>query len=102
MVKTITVEAGDKLRDGEVAIWEKDDAHPDGEVYVTNRPGRAYRVGLTPAVQRALGEGRLEQVEDDANDAPKRGASRRTFPARKEEPAADPPADQMSGSQTSE
>jgi len=102
MVKTITVEAGEKLRAGEVAIWEKDAAHPDGEVYVTNRPGRAYRVGLTPAVQRALGEGRLEQVDDDTDDAPKRGTSRRTFAARKDEPVADPPADQTGGSQTSE
>lgn len=71
MVKTITVEAGEKLREGEVAIWEKDDAHPNGEVYVTNRPGRAYRVGLTPAVQRALGEGRLEQVDDDTDEPTK-------------------------------
>ncbi len=71
MVKTITVEAGEKLREGEVAIWEKDDAHPNGEVYVTNRPGRSYRVGVTPAVQRALGEGRLEQVDDDSDEPTK-------------------------------
>jgi hypothetical protein len=80
MVKTITVETGDKLREGEVAIWQKDDAHPEGEVYVTNRPGGAYRVGLTPAVQRALGEGRLEQVDDDTSEPTKVRVKRQSPP----------------------
>ena len=97
MVKTITVEAGKKLREGEVAIWEKDDAHPDGEVYITNRPGKTCRVGLTSAVQRALGEGRLEQVDDNTDEPAKvrvkRQSTHRTTDATPREAGEEPTTD---------
>lgn len=68
---TIKVQAGEKLREGEVAIWERDEAHPGGEVYVARRTGGVRTVARTALVQRALGEGRLEQVDDDPDEPTK-------------------------------
>lgn len=44
-----------------VAFWERDRAHPGGEVFVT--VGATVRVAETPEVQRALRWGRLVRVE---------------------------------------
>lgn len=41
-----------------VALWDRDDEHPDGEVMVVN-DGKAYEVAETAAVKRAISEGRL-------------------------------------------
>lgn len=56
MADLITVEAA--RDDGRVALWEKDPAHPDGEVFIASGTGR-HEVARTPAVLRALAEGRL-------------------------------------------
>lgn len=56
MAEWMTVEAA--RDDGRVALWEKDPAHPDGEVFVAGGNGR-HEVARTPAVLRALAEGRL-------------------------------------------
>lgn len=47
--------------DGRVALWEKHPDHPDGEVYVADGTG-GCEVARTPAVLRALAEGRLIEV----------------------------------------
>lgn len=56
MADLITVEA--TREDGRVALWEKHPDHPDGEVFVAGGNGR-HEVARTPAVLRALAEGRL-------------------------------------------
>lgn len=44
--------------DNRVALWERDEAHPDGEAFVVN-DGKSYRVAETGMVKRLLGEGTL-------------------------------------------
>ena len=59
----ITVKgAGD---DNKVVLWEKDDAHPDGEIFVSN-DGKERRVAETAAVQRKIAEGLLVKVGSTA------------------------------------
>ena len=56
MASYITVKgAGDDRR---VVLWEKDAAHPDGEIFVSN-DGKEYKAGETPAVKRKLASGEL-------------------------------------------
>jgi len=47
--------------DGKVAIWESNERHPKGEIFIANTKG-AHEVAQTPAVMRAISEGKLEQV----------------------------------------
>lgn len=54
--EVIVVEAAQE--DGRVALWEKHPDHPGGEVYITAGSGR-HKVARTPAVLRALAEGKL-------------------------------------------
>jgi hypothetical protein len=49
-----------------VALWDKDDAHPNGEVYIAG-PQRgeeavAVEVARTPAVMQALSQQRLQEI----------------------------------------
>lgn len=64
-VRTINVKGNSK--DNRVALWEKNEAHPNGEIFVVN-DGKNYQVAETAAVKRLLGEGSL--VEGEAGDAP--------------------------------
>jgi hypothetical protein len=62
MADTITIGPGEKLEAGQVAIWERDARHPDGEIYLADgdEPIEAYRTG---AVQARIADGRLVETE---------------------------------------
>ena len=55
----ITVMAG--RPDGQVVLWEVNEAHPGGEAWITG-DGRSVQVALTAAVQRKLDSGELIRV----------------------------------------
>jgi hypothetical protein len=62
MAELMTVVAGNA--DGRVALWERDPAHPGGEVFIAGNGGPAVRVARTPAVLRALALGLLVPVTE--------------------------------------
>lgn len=54
-----------------VALWERDAAHPNGEVWIAGPD--PVEVGDTVAVQQALTDGKLEKVSaTEAKQEPKR------------------------------
>lgn len=55
--------------DDKVVLWERNAAHPEGEVFLSN-DGKARQAALTPAVQARLREGRLEEVGGDEAKEP--------------------------------
>jgi hypothetical protein len=69
--------------DSRVALWERDPAHPGGEVQVVG-DGQAIAVALTPAVAAQLRDGRLVAVAAAARlpapTAPSRPVSLRLQP----------------------
>lgn len=83
---TITVKPGPKLAPGQVAIWDRDAAHPGGEVFLAKphtddaEQGPEIEVAETGAVTQALADGRLARAdkrrgrrpaaEEDEADAP--------------------------------
>lgn len=92
---TITVRAHPDLPEGEVALWERDDLHPDGEVYIV-ADGRECEVGETPAVNAGLATKRLARVErraarESQPEAPARAPSQSRRPAQAK-PEAKPEA----------
>jgi len=64
MTELIKVKAADP---NQVALWERHEDHPDGEVFVYGAD--PFTVALTPRVQRLLNRGALVNVEDDAPTA---------------------------------
>lgn len=55
----ITVKgAGD---DGKVVLWERNDAHPEGEIFVSN-DGKDRKVAETAGVQRKIAAGEMVKV----------------------------------------
>lgn len=91
---TISVKPGERLRPGEVALWERHEDHPDGEVFIAAPPAGgtagSYRVAQTPEVLARLGDGRLVRAgrardEDDEDEAPAEEAppARMAAPARR-------------------
>lgn len=58
-MEIVTVKSG--LKGSQVALWERDPRHPDGEVYLAGA-GTA-EVALTGRVQRYLKDGRLVRVD---------------------------------------
>jgi hypothetical protein len=72
MANTITIGPGEKLEPGQVAIWERDALHPDGEIYLADgdEPIEAAR---TAAVQARIADGRL--VETEARPKAQRAAT---------------------------
>lgn len=56
----ITVKAADPTR---CALWERDPAHPDGEVFVSGE--QTFQVALTAFVQRKLKTGDLVEVKTE-------------------------------------
>ena len=66
---TIRVKPGPKLAPGQVAIWDRDEAHPDGEVFLAKpQPDDTEQepeieVAETAGVLQALGDGRLARAE---------------------------------------
>lgn len=55
--------------DNRVVLWERDKAHPNGEVFVTN-DGKAVEVAETARVKRLLQEGVLVKVTKAKADVP--------------------------------
>ncbi len=55
--------------DGRVVVWEKNPAHPNGEVFVVGDQ-KEKRVALTSAVLAELSKGRLEIVFASSHAAP--------------------------------
>lgn len=51
--------------DNRVVLWERDAAHPEGEVFVVN-DGKAVEVAETAAVKRLLRDKRLMQDSEPA------------------------------------
>lgn len=70
--------------EGKVALWDRDDRHPNGEVFVTGN-GEAVKVANTVAVRDAIRRGALVEVQPEKADAPK--------PEIKPEPAKTPITD---------
>jgi len=68
MVDLITVCAG--LNDGRIAIWDRHPDHPGGELILAG-DGSEARAARTPAVLRALADGRLVEVEAVADRTPR-------------------------------
>lgn len=66
MATHITVQPGPNLQPGEVALWEVDSAHPEGEVMISaphkGEETKSFEVGRTTAVNARLGDGRLVEV----------------------------------------
>lgn len=65
----IRVHASPKLRAGEVALWEKDEEHPDGEIFIDNNMDKdgkpiVHEVAETPMVADAIIKGRLVRVRN--------------------------------------
>ncbi len=61
MAEIIKVKAADP---NQVALWERHEDHPDGEVFVSGR--HMVEVALTAKVQRLLANGTLVKVEPEA------------------------------------
>lgn len=51
-----------KVEKGRVVLWERDRAHPDGEVYIVGGREGVFEVGDTSAVQRRIKDGLLVEV----------------------------------------
>ena len=49
-----------------VAIWERDDAHPDGELLLSGDSTIVHAVADTPGVRTAIRQGRLVEFAPDA------------------------------------
>lgn len=54
--------------DNKVVLWERNKAHPNGEVFLSN-DGKARQVALTPAIKTRLREGRLEEADAETETA---------------------------------
>jgi len=57
-METISVKATDETK---VGIWERNEDHPDGEIFVSG--DAVVKVAKTPAVNRALARGLIVEVE---------------------------------------
>jgi hypothetical protein len=75
MARTITVAPGPNLQPGEVAIWEVDERHPDGEVFLAKahkgEDDPTIEVARTNAINTRLGDGRLIECEARPKPAPR-------------------------------
>lgn len=91
---TITVAPGPKLKPGQVAIWEKADEHPDGEVYLAaphqGQEAETADVARTGEVSKRLSDGRLVEVRRSRR--PQEPASEAASPITLVPPAAPPAA----------
>jgi hypothetical protein len=50
------------LKDNRVALWERHNAHPGGEVFVAGKDAQPVEVALTAQVERLLGIRHLVEV----------------------------------------
>ena len=64
MAKTIRVRPGDNLIEREVACWERDADHPDGEIFIVEGDDPT-EVALTAKVEERLADGRLVRIAKD-------------------------------------
>ena len=49
------------LSDRRVLHWERDEAHPTGEIFIVNN-GKVFEVAETAAIKRLLGEEKIQRV----------------------------------------
>jgi hypothetical protein len=61
-VEIITVKSNRK--DNRVALWEKDERHPEGEIFVAGE--KVVKAAKTPAVAKKLRDGELVEVKAGA------------------------------------
>lgn len=82
MTKTSTVRVLSLLAPGQVALWERSDDHPGGEVFISSTT--PVLVALTPAVRDAISRGRLVLVPPEAvTDEPTTGDTPPPAPAKR-------------------
>lgn len=55
---TKTVKVKGTGKDNKVVLWERNEAHPKGQIFVANN-GRVVEVAETPQVRQLIAEGRL-------------------------------------------
>lgn len=67
MIDIIKVKATNT--DGRVALWNRDAAHPNGEVFISG-DGAVVEVANTAAVRAAIKAGALVEVQPEAAKAP--------------------------------
>lgn len=58
----IMIEAGSATKKGQVAIWERDDAHPDGEIYLVGGDA-PIEVEETALVRERMAKDLIVRVE---------------------------------------
>lgn len=68
MSDLILVKAG--RNDGKVALWERDENHPDGEVWVDGTQPEPVSVYPTEAVRTKIAQGVLVEVKPEKKAAP--------------------------------
>lgn len=71
MANTISVKGAGN--DNRVILWERHEAHPDGEIFLSN-DGKARQVAETAAVQRKLADGALVKAGTQPAAAPSQPA----------------------------
>lgn len=82
----ITVKVTRPETDTRVVVWERDDAHPNGEVFIAG-PGE-FQVAETDRVHEALRSGRLQRVEQKPK-VPKQAAKKESGGKGGEQPPQD-------------
>lgn len=87
-IELITVKSGRK--DNKVALWEKNDEQPGGEVLVYGK--KVVQVARTPLVNRRLADGELVET-NEAPSEPAQPDNVVTGTATTPEPADNPPAE---------
>jgi hypothetical protein len=92
MAKTITVAAGPTCAPGQVAIWEINPEHPDGEVFLAapqaGQEAEAVEVARTPEVSKRLSDGRLVETDEKPKARPAEQASAAGAGESRQHPAA--------------
>lgn len=99
MPPMITVVPGPNVRAGEVAIWERHAAHPDGELYVAHGDGPTL-AAPTSLVSDRISKGRLLQVIEPSAPAaaapePDQGVPPDTDQQTTTDTGQEPPADPL-------
>lgn len=93
----MTVRITDAVPEGRVVMWERDDAHPDGEIYIA-KPSKEdqkntvnaevkaneFQVGDTAFVHEKIRNGELEEVKQSSAKATSSEEKTATTTAKKE------------------
>jgi hypothetical protein len=63
------VQAGNRYHKGKIILWEVNEDHPGGTIFITEGSGD-HDVGLTPLVERRIRTGDLIIIENDKSPDP--------------------------------